>query len=123
MLSRRPHASPCLGLWLRQLPGLRAQIKGMGEMAVEQDLRSAVDQALAGDWQAAHVIVQRHEGEVTADWIHAVLHKIEGDGANSRYWYGQAGRNYEAHADPKAELGLIKSALGGAGGSPRDAPS
>jgi hypothetical protein len=40
-----------------------------------------------------------------------VLHKIEGDGANARYWYGRAGQAYEAYADANAELMAIKAAL------------
>ena len=40
-----------------------------------------------------------------ACWIHAILHKMEGDAGNSRYWYGRAGdRRYEDYSDPKAEL-------------------
>ncbi len=83
----------------------------MGAMAVHAELTSAVDLALAGEWPAAHAIVQSHEGDRTADWIHACLHKIEGDAGNSRYWYGQAGQFYESYADPKAELAAIKAAL------------
>lgn len=85
-------------------------------MAQEPELRHALLQAadlsLAGDWEAAHAIVQKHEDDVTACWIHAVLHKIEGDESNSRYWYRQAGHAYEAYADPRAELSAIKAALG-----------
>ena len=43
--------------------------------------------------------------------MHAVLHKIEGDAANARYWYRLAGQAYEAYADPKAELAAIKAVL------------
>ena len=41
-------------------------------------LKLAVEAALAGDWHAAHSIAQEYSDE-TANWIHAVLHKIEGD--------------------------------------------
>jgi hypothetical protein len=52
----------------------------MGNVAGRQEeLTRAVDAALAGDWEAAHAIAQRHEGDSAADWLHAVLHKIEGD--------------------------------------------
>jgi hypothetical protein len=81
-------------------------------MAAErQDLIQAVELALAGDWQAAHRIVQQDEADATCCWIHAVLHKIEGDAANARYWYRRAGQSYEAYADAKAELAAIKAAL------------
>ena len=75
------------------------------------DLTHAIDLALDGDWDEAHKIVQAHEDDATACWIHAVLHKIEGDASNSRYWYGQARRSYEDFADPKAELAAIRAGL------------
>jgi hypothetical protein len=78
--------------------------------AANTDLLRAVDLALAGDWDGAHKIAQRHE-DPAAYWLHAVLHKIEGDEANSRYWYARAGRPYEAYADATAELEAVKAAL------------
>jgi hypothetical protein len=71
----------------------------------------AIDLAIAGDWNGAHAIVQADEEDATSCWIHAVLHKIEGDAGNARYWYTRAGQAYEAYADPKAELAAIKAAL------------
>ena len=79
--------------------------------ADRQDLIRAVDLALGGDWDGAHAIVQRHEDDATACWLHAVLHKIEGDAGNSRYWYARSGQSYEAFADPKAELAALKAVL------------
>ena len=83
-------------------------------MANRQDLTRAVDLAIAGDWKAAHAIVQQNEEDTTSCWIHAVLHKIEGDAGNARYWYRRAGQSYEAYeayADATAELAAIKAAL------------
>jgi hypothetical protein len=81
-------------------------------MATErQELIRAVELAIAGDWQGAHKIVQQDETDQTCCWIHGVLHKIEGDGANARYWYGRAGQAYEAYPDAEAELMAIKAAL------------
>ena len=80
-------------------------------MVSRQDLIRAVDLALAGDWNAAHEIVQQDETDPTFCWVHAVLHKIEGDAGNARYWYRLAGQAYEAYADPKAELAAIKAVL------------
>ncbi|MFN3243257.1 MAG: hypothetical protein ACE37K_17280 [Planctomycetota bacterium] len=46
--------------------------------------------ALRGEWDAAHDAVQ---GDSEADsWVHAVLHREEGDLANAGYWYRRAGR-------------------------------
>ncbi|KPK32388.1 MAG: hypothetical protein AMJ66_06625 [Betaproteobacteria bacterium SG8_40] len=44
-----------------------------------------------GDWESAHKIVQ---GEDTAEaaWVHAFLHRKEGDAANAAYWYRRSKR-------------------------------
>ena len=48
------------------------------------ELVRAADLAIAGDWDGAHKIVQEDEQDATSCWIHAVLHKIEGDADNAR---------------------------------------
>lgn len=78
-----------------------------------EELIRAVDAAIAGDWDAAHNIVQRYEGDVTADWLHAALHKIEGDHNNSRYWYRRTPHSYEEFSDARAELAAIRACLAG----------
>jgi hypothetical protein len=50
-----------------------------------------------GDWEEAHRIAQDVTGEDGA-WVHAYLHRKEGDASNARYWYRQAGR--EAATEP-----------------------
>ena len=80
-------------------------------MASRVELTEAVELALAGAWDKAHAIVQQDETEPLACWIHAVLHKIEGDAENARYWYARAGQAYEAYADPRAELLTLRAAL------------
>lgn len=44
-----------------------------------------------GDWDRAHTIAQDIAG-TTGAWIHAYLHRKEGDLGNAAYWYGQARR-------------------------------
>jgi hypothetical protein len=43
------------------------------------------------DWDAAHKIVMDEAGKECA-WVHAYLHRVEGDLPNARYWYRQAQR-------------------------------
>jgi hypothetical protein len=43
------------------------------------------------DWEKAHTIIQDIEDK-TAAWIHAYLHRKEGDIPNADYWYNRAGR-------------------------------
>lgn len=44
-----------------------------------------------GDWKKAHEIAQEHDDKESA-WVHAYLHRVEGDLSNAGYWYRQAGR-------------------------------
>ena len=76
-----------------------------------RNLLQAIDLALAGDWDAAHQLVQQYEGDATAAWIHAVLHKIEGDPGNAGYWYRRANRLNHVSDDPRAELAAIQAQL------------
>jgi hypothetical protein len=47
--------------------------------------------AASGDWDKAHRIVMNGHGEDCA-WVHAYLHRVEGDLDNAGYWYRQARR-------------------------------
>jgi hypothetical protein len=75
-------------------------------------LLQAVELALGGDWQAAHLIAQDHEGNELANWIHAVCHRMEGDLGNARYWYRRCGRTLDEGMATPDELTLIRKALG-----------
>jgi hypothetical protein len=44
-----------------------------------------------GDWERAHGIAQDVE-DVDGAWVHAYLHRKEGDTWNAGYWYRRAGR-------------------------------
>jgi hypothetical protein len=47
--------------------------------------------AAKDDWNRAHELVM-DEPDQDAAWVHAYLHRVEGDLANAGYWYRQAGR-------------------------------
>ena len=44
-----------------------------------------------GNWDTAHDLAQGI-GDSTGAWIHAYLHRKEGDAANAAYWYRRAGQ-------------------------------
>jgi hypothetical protein len=44
-----------------------------------------------GDWKQAHDRAQEDEGP-EASWVHAYLHRKEGDQSNASYWYSRAGK-------------------------------
>jgi hypothetical protein len=46
-----------------------------------------------GDWASAHSIAQK-EYHSDGSWVHAYLHRKEGDLGNADYWYRSAGRNF-----------------------------
>ncbi len=54
-------------------------------------LLEALDLDMMGDWEAAHRIVQ-HYDDAESHWIHAYLHRKEGDLWNASYWYDRANR-------------------------------
>lgn len=44
-----------------------------------------------GDWETSHTLIQ-DVNDTTAAWIHAYLHRKEGDIGNADYWYRRAGK-------------------------------
>jgi hypothetical protein len=62
-----------------------------------------------GDWDGAHALAQAQD-DARGAWIHAYLHRVEGDLANAGYWYRRAGR--PVCADPlREEWAAIAQAL------------
>ena len=51
----------------------------------------ALWQQAKGDWHAAHALAQAQD-DAEGAWVHAYLHRVEGDLANAGYWYRRAGR-------------------------------
>jgi hypothetical protein len=85
-----------------------------GNETLQARLLDAVASALAGDWPSAHIVVQDpSETDATAAWIHAVVHRMEGDLGNARYWYGRCGRDLREDVSAQAELREIEAALRG----------
>ncbi len=49
-----------------------------------------------GDWKTAHDLVDSLAGAEAA-WVHAYLHRKEGDSWNADYWYGRAKKLRPSH--------------------------
>ncbi len=81
-----------------------------GEQEEQSSALSALSSLANGNWDKAHKLVQDSSPE--NDWVHAHLHRVEGDLANASYWYKRAGK-------PVCEVSLddewqsINKALGG----------
>ena len=67
---------------------------------------------LGAEWRTAHEICQNAEGTRSHDWIHALVHLIEGDLPNASYWYRRAGEA-QASTDPATEWAHIAERLSG----------
>jgi hypothetical protein len=82
-------------------------------MAVEPVLK-ALRLIANDDWDAAHELVQ-YDSSREAAWVHAHLHRVEGDLANAGYWYRLAGKPV-AEGDLEEERRAIERALSGSAG-------
>jgi len=91
------------------LDELRASVRSGAEPPGLDPCLTALWNEARGDWKLAHEIVQEQSGEAAA-WVHAYLHRKEGDLANARYWYGRASRP-PASASHDAEWAEIAAAL------------
>lgn len=60
----------------------------------------ALWQAGRDQWAAAHGLVQ-NDGSSDAAWVHAYLHRQEGDVGNADYWYARAGKQRPAVSLPE----------------------
>ena len=75
------------------------------------ELKRALEHLQAGEWQAAHEIVQQDEDSPLACWAHGIVHIMEGDLPNARYWYGQAKRAFPQVPAAGAEVRALRKAL------------
>ena len=71
-------------------------------------LADAIEFLEAGDWQAAHAIVQK-DSSSQGSWAHGIVHMMEGDLGNADYWYRRAGRARPDVDSINAEIAALKA--------------
>ena len=86
-------------------PGMAVRF---GAMSAPESLRKAIAHLERGEWEAAHVIVQSDES-TEGCWLHGIVHLLEGDLGNARYWYQRADRAFSS--DAEAEIGAAKKLM------------
>ncbi len=84
-------------------------LNGEASPAPPDALLTAVWHGLRGEWDAAHEIAQEDES-AEGSWVHAWLHRTEGDLSNAGYWYRRAQREVEG-GDIRAEGETIAAFL------------
>lgn len=72
-------------------------------------LGTAIRHLKQGNWQRAHEIVQDDESPF-ACWAHGIVHMMEGDIGNARYWYRRAHRAYPSSNDAPTEVAALAQA-------------
>jgi hypothetical protein len=75
------------------------------------ELSAALDLLDQGDWKAAHEIVQKDEESRLSCWAHGIVHLMEGDLSNARYWYREAGRAFPRKVSIQDEIKILKESL------------
>ena len=75
-------------------------------------LSGILAQMRAGQWSAAHDLVQRHDGLLAA-WLHGLLHLQEGDLEDAENWYERAGQRFRQRGTLQEELARFEAALKG----------
>ena len=63
---------------------------------MKNSIQKALQYIAENRWDEAHEIAQSQEGHPDYDRIHALLHRIEGDEWNAKYWYGRCNLPYPA---------------------------
>jgi hypothetical protein len=82
--------------------GLRRIVSGPSDR-----LARAVELLGAGAWQEAHKIVQQEESALAA-WLHGIVHTLEGDLDNARYWYRKADRAFPGQDAVQSEIAAAR---------------
>jgi hypothetical protein len=75
------------------------------------ELSKALTLLRKGDWEAVHRIVQRDEESPLACWAHGIVHLMEGDTSNARYWYREAKREFPRQPSISEEIDSLDAAL------------
>ena len=75
------------------------------------ELRRAITLLETGDWQGAHAIVQKDEDSPLPCWAHGIVHIMEGDIPNARYWYREARRPFPTAPSVPDEIVALKRSL------------
>ena len=74
------------------LDAFRESVTGISPPDDARPALQALWWAAKGEWDHAHKVCQQHEDSDDVNWVHAHLHRKEGDLNNARGWYKRAGK-------------------------------
>jgi hypothetical protein len=90
----------------------KASLSGAAPAPDLAALLAALWWAAKGNWDRAHSIAQ-DEANADGAWVHAYLHRVEGDLGNAAYWYRQAGKPVATDSLETEWERMVLSLLGG----------
>lgn len=73
-----------------------------------------------GDWNQAHALAQLDAADTRCAWVHAYLHRKEGDPSNAAYWYRRAHRSPASDSLAAEWRAIATTLLTQSAGQPRD---
>src|SRR3974390_374868 len=76
----------------------------------EPAIAKAVRHLEAAEWEAAHLLVQK-DASAQGCWAHGIVHLIEGDLENAKYWYRRARRPLPHGNTVTAEIAALKASI------------
>ncbi len=91
------------------LAAFKGSLHGEGPPAGLGAALDALWHAAKGDWDRAHRLAHAQDDEAGA-WVHACLHRVEGDHGNAAYWYRRSGKT-PSSAPLRQEWDEIAAAL------------
>lgn len=82
----------------------------MAEHRLPAALTRALEMLEAGRWEQAHEVVQKDTSALGA-WLHGIVHTLEGDLDNARYWYRKAARTFPGQDAVREEIAAARRML------------
>ena len=82
----------------------------VGTHTPQHDLLQGLRLLESGDWDGAHAIAQADTSAV-GSWLHGIVHLVEPDEGNARYWYQRAGRPFPGMNAAASEKAALRAAL------------
>ena len=100
--------------WSRKFCALRPTTKTVRQTPIPKSGHTSIEKAVrhlaAGEWKAAHELVQKDATSLGC-WAHGIVHLIEGDLENAKYWYRRAHRPVPHGNTAAAEIAALKASL------------
>jgi len=91
--------------------GFRQSVAAAAPPAALNSAMQALWWDAKGDWSKAHQCAQAQDDK-TGAWVHAYLHRKEGDPGNASYWYRRAGKPVCREPLDQEWLSIVKGLLG-----------